>query len=65
MQKKVPLTFNVALSCILCLIYFSILITVGTYYPLIFIFIIPILYILARQIKLEREQNRIEAQFND
>ena len=59
-KKKAPLTFNVALSAALIFIYLSAMVTVGTQYPVIFIFILPVIYILARQIKLEREQPTVE-----
>ena len=59
-KKKAPLTFNVALSAALIFIYLSAMVTVGTQYPVIFIFILPVIYILARQIKLERDQPQIE-----
>ncbi len=59
-KKKAPLTFNVALSAALIFIYLSAMVTVGTQYPIIFIFILPVIYILARQIKLERDQPQIE-----
>ena len=59
-KKKAPLTFNVALSAALIFIYLSVMVTVGTQYPVIFIFILPVIYILARQIKLERDQPQIE-----
>ena len=59
-KKKAPLTFNVALSAALIFIYLRAMVTVGTQYPVIFIFILPVIYILARQIKLERDQPQIE-----
>ena len=59
-KKKAPLTFNVALSAALIFIYLSAMVTVGTQYPVIFIFILPVIYIVARQIKLERDQPQIE-----
>ena len=59
-KKKAPLTFNVALSAALIFIYLSAMVTVGTQDPVIFIFILPVIYILARQIKLERDQPQIE-----
>ena len=60
LMKKIPLTFNVVLSGALILVYISIMIAIGTFHPIVFFFILPILYILARQIKLERKQLAIE-----
>ena len=57
-QRKAPLTFNVALSVALIFVYLSVAITVGPLSPIILIFVLPVLYILARQVKLEREFER-------
>jgi hypothetical protein len=60
-KKKAPLTFNIVLSVALIFIYLNVLVMIGAQVPLIFVFILPIVYILVRQIKLEREQGMVEA----
>lgn len=55
--KKVPITFNVGLAVTLFFFYLSIMIVGGPSQPLLFLLIIPTIYIIARYIKLEREQS--------
>ena len=53
--KKAPVTFNLGVAVILFLFYLSIMIVSRTFAT--FLLILPTLYILARYMKLEREQS--------
>jgi len=55
--QRAPITFNIGLSIILFFFYLSIMVVGGPAQPLLFLLIIPTLYIIARYIKLERKQN--------
>lgn len=53
--QKAPIGFNIVLSAGLFILYFFALIAIGQAQPYIFFFILPLMYLLARHIKLERE----------
>lgn len=55
--KKAPITFNVGLSLILFFFYLSIMIVGGPSQPMLFLFTLPTMYILARYIQLERKRS--------
>ena len=61
-MQKAPITFNVGLAIILFFFYLSIMIVGGISQPIIFLLILPTLYIIVRYIKLEREQSAAKQQ---
>jgi hypothetical protein len=60
--SKAPVTFNVGLAVILFFLYLSIMITGGPSQPIIFLFVIPTLYVLVKYIALERKHYEREQQ---
>lgn len=59
--KRAPITFNVGLAIILFLFYFSIMFVGGPANPMLFLLVIPTLYIIARYIRLERDHRGEQA----